>query len=211
MFNKEKFMKFYKGTQYEKTAEQCFDAIYSELNQGICSCCGQTMVGGNIPVNEKFLAGILATINTEVGRTFVPILENLNYSAYGLLQTFPKYFTPAQANAYQFQPERIANHVYANRMGNGPESSGDGWAHRGAGWGQTTGKTNQVKYRINPSNYSDFKVNAYAIVNFFRDNGLDKLCMSAKNDADWTIIRKTYNGGTNGLERFLSVVNQYLK
>lgn len=71
--------------------------------------------------------------------------ENLNYSAKGLLATFgSKYFTPAQAEEYERQPEKIANRVYANRMGNGPESSGDGWRYRGVGGFQYTGNENHT-------------------------------------------------------------------
>lgn len=69
--------------------------------------------------------------------------ENLNYSSEGLLKNFGKYFTPAQATQYARQPQRIANHVYANRMGNGDEASGDGWLRRGAGGIQLTGTDNQ--------------------------------------------------------------------
>ena len=65
--------------------------------------------------------------------------ENLNYSATGLLNTFSKYFTPEQAQEYARQPERIANRVYANRMGNRDENSGDGWSFRGGGIFQLTG------------------------------------------------------------------------
>ena len=69
--------------------------------------------------------------------------ENLNYSADGLLKTFPKYFkTREQAEAYARNPQKIANRVYANRMGNGNEASGDGWRYRGRGFIQLTGKSN---------------------------------------------------------------------
>jgi putative chitinase len=69
--------------------------------------------------------------------------ENLNYSASGLLKTFSKYFpTEEFAETYARQPIKIANRVYANRMGNGPESSGDGWKYRGRGALQLTGKSN---------------------------------------------------------------------
>jgi putative chitinase len=98
--------------------------------------------------DPRWLAYMLATPFLETGATMQPIKENLNYSAKGLLNTFPRYFTPTQAAAYQRQPERIANRAYANRMGNGPEASGDGWRYRGRGLVQITGRDNYVKFGI---------------------------------------------------------------
>ena len=74
--------------------------------------------------------------------------ENLNYSAQGLNKIFPKYFIRAgrDANAYAKKPEKIANVVYANRMGNGDEASGDGYRYRGRGLIQLTGKDNYTKF-----------------------------------------------------------------
>jgi putative chitinase len=74
---------------------------------------------------------------------FTMLSENLNYSAQGLMGVFKKYFPTADlANAYARQPEKIANRVYANRMGNGPEESGEGYKFRGRGLIQLTGKDN---------------------------------------------------------------------
>jgi len=96
------------------------------------------------------LAHFLAQCGHESGG-FQKFSENLNYGAKGLLGIFSKYFkTIEKAKAYERKPEKIANLVYANRMGNGDEASGDGWKHRGRGALQTTGK----------SNYQDF---AFAI------------------------------------------------
>jgi putative chitinase len=69
-------------------------------------------------------------------------VENLNYSAAGLLATWPTRFTQKTAQAYARRPERIANYVYANRHGNGDEASGDGWKYRGRGDIQITFRDN---------------------------------------------------------------------
>jgi putative chitinase len=76
------------------------------------------------------IAAFLATIGVESAR-LTAVVENLNYSAEGLLSTFPKYFNAVEAAQYERQPQRIANRVYANRYGNGNEASGDGWKYRG--------------------------------------------------------------------------------
>ena len=74
------------------------------------------------------------------------VQEGLNYSASGLLATFPKYFNSSNVDSYARQPEKIANHVYANRMGNGDETSGDGYTYRGRGLIQLTGKDNYTRF-----------------------------------------------------------------
>lgn len=92
--------------------------------------------------SPKRIAAFLAQCGHESGGWTV-FEENLNYSAKGLMGIFKKYFPDeATAMAYQRQPQKIANRVYANRMGNGPESSGDGWTYRGRGPIQLTGKDN---------------------------------------------------------------------
>lgn len=90
------------------------------------------------------LAHFFAQIEAESG--LKPISENLNYSAEGLRNTFRRHFaTLAIANQYARKPEAIANRVYANRMGNGNEASGEGWKFRGRGFIQITGKNNFIR------------------------------------------------------------------
>ena len=91
--------------------------------------------------NLKRQAAFLANLCIE-SACFSRLVENLNYSAEGLLKTFPKYFSPRSAQDYARQPQRIANLVYANRGGNGNWASGDGWKYRGRGTIQTTLKDN---------------------------------------------------------------------
>lgn len=93
----------------------------------------------------QHVAAFLAQVGHETGG-LVRWTENLNYSADGLRKTWPQRFRDAAtANAYARQPERIANRVYADRMGNGPDSSGDGWRFRGRGLIQVTGRDNYTR------------------------------------------------------------------
>lgn len=129
--------------------------------------------------------------------------ENLNYSAESLLRVFPKYFTASQAAVYAKQPERIANRVYANRMGNGPEESGDGWTHRGAGLIQATGKENQCAiadhFGIPRENIGDWLRTVEGAARsaglFWASHGLNELA----DAGDFLHITKRINGGINGL------------
>jgi putative chitinase len=93
----------------------------------------------------KRVAAFMAQCGHESGG-FTLLQENLNYSAKGLVGTFKKYFpTEAHAKPYERNPQMIANRVYANRMGNGDEASGEGWYFRGRGIVQITGKNNYTK------------------------------------------------------------------
>jgi putative chitinase len=97
-----------------------------------------------IAENLHRMRAFLAQIGVESGQ-LAAVEENLNYSASGLRTTFPKYFpTTALATAYARKPQKIANRVYANRLGNGNEASGDGWRYRGRGLIQITGKANYL-------------------------------------------------------------------
>lgn len=92
------------------------------------------------------LAHFLSQVNHESG-DMKYIEENLNYSAKRLLQVFHKYFkTLEEAKKYEYKPEKIANKIYANRMGNGDEQSGDGYRYRGRGPIQLTGKNNYILF-----------------------------------------------------------------
>jgi putative chitinase len=138
--------------------------------------------------------------------------ENLNYSADRLLVVFPKYFKDVDVNAYARNPEKIANRVYANRMGNGSESSGDGYRYRGRGFIQLTGKSNYERFAksmLMPLDravqYLTTPEGACMSAGWFWDtNNLNEL---ADNGNLLECTRKI-NGGTNGLE---DRQNQYTK
>lgn len=109
--------------------------------------------GGIIEPLEK--AHLLAQIAHE-SNGFKRLDENLNYSPSALRKTFRKYFTEEEYTKFAYKPIKIANRVYANRMGNGPEGSGDGYKHRGMGLIQLTGKDNQRAYSF--AQYGDDRI-----------------------------------------------------
>jgi len=140
---------------------------------------------------------------------FKAFSENLNYGAKGLRGIFGKYFTSdALALQYERKPERIANRVYANRMGNGPEASGDGWKYRGRGALQLTGKDNYLAFS-KYCNRPDVMTNPDLVATelafesamfFFERNKLWSICDQGVTDAAILSISKKVNGGTHGLE-----------
>ena len=164
-------------------------------------------------VNTKLrLAHFFSQISHESG--LKPISENLNYSAQGLMQTFSKYFTTNESLLFARKPEKIANRVYANRMGNGNEASGEGWKYRGRGFIQITGKINYFQLAIdtdldclkNPDLLLQ-EANAMISALWFWDlKGLNKL--ADKNDLKG--ITRKINGGYNGLEYRKQFLKKYL-
>jgi putative chitinase len=148
---------------------------------------------------------------------FAKFSENLNYSAQGLQGTFGKYFPGLLEESYARQPEKIANRVYASRMGNGDEASGDGWKFRGRGALQLTGKDNYKAFTTfikedcvaNP----DLVKNKYFLESalfFFNKNGLLPLATTVTTDSI-TKISKRVNGGTHGLEDRIVQTNKFYK
>jgi putative chitinase len=162
------------------------------------------------------LAHFLAQCGHESGG-FRLTQENLNYSAKGLNGIFKKYFpTEAAAAAYARNPQKIANKVYGNRMGNGDEASGDGYKFRGRGYIQLTGKDNYTAFGksigedicANP----DKVASQYALLSaawFFSKNGLHKMADEGASDAVVTKITKRVNGGTIGLADRIKHFKEY--
>lgn len=154
--------------------------------------------------NPARLAGFLAQIAHESGG-FNFVKENLNYSAKGLMGTFKKYFpTEAIAKEYERKPEKIANRVYANRMSNGDEASGDGYRFCGRGLIQLTGRANYTKFAQDLGMsiedtvaYLETPNGAVASAGWFWDNNnLNQYCDSG----DFVMLTKRINGGTIGIE-----------
>ena len=149
---------------------------------------------------------------------FRSLIENLNYSADGLLKNFIKYFKDrATAEEYARKPEKIANRVYASRMGNGDEASGDGWKYRGRGALQLTGHDNYKAFAdyckrpevlTNPDLVAT-ELSFESAMWFFDKNHLWDICDKGVNDDTILAITKKVNGGTHGLDDRKEKTNKY--
>lgn len=161
------------------------------------------------------LAHFLAQAGHESGG-FRLTQENLNYGAKGLVGLFGKYFTATSAKDYERKPEKIANVIYANRMGNGSTTSGDGWRFRGRGYIQLTGRDNYTAFGKSigidiPAN-PDVVATEYALSSaawFWWKNGLNKLADLGPTTEVVTKITKRVNGGTIGLQDRIKHFNEY--
>jgi putative chitinase len=150
-------------------------------------------------------AHFLAQVAHE-SRGFEVLVEDLTYGSVGLQKTWPKRFNLAMALDYAHHPQRIANHVYANRLGNGDEASGDGWKYRGRGFMQITGKRNYAE--TSQAIFGDDRLihqpdllalpetAALAAGHFWIENNIG---LHAMHD-DLEGVTRAVNGGLNGLE-----------
>lgn len=180
-------------------------------------------------IQEKFglttglrLAHFLAQAGHESGG-FKVTNENLNYSGKGLKGIFGKYFKRPDKTfdepkvlAYTKQPQKIANLVYANRMGNGNEASGDGFKFRGRGYIQLTGRDNYTAFGKSIGKpieeTPDLVATEYALASaawFWSKNGLNKIADTGATDAAVTMITKRVNGGTIGLADRIKHFKEY--
>ena len=190
--------------QFLKIEGLNIEALRGHIQDAVIAQIPATAVKFNITNNLR-LAHFLAQCGHE-SSGFKAVRENLNYSANGLKKIFGRYFTASTALSYARNPERIANKVYGNRMGNLDESSGDGYKFRGRGYIQLTGKNNYTAFAkfvgedtvANP----DLVATKYPLASaafFFDSNKLWALCDKGATDAVVTTITKRVNGGTNGL------------
>jgi putative chitinase len=161
------------------------------------------------------LAHFLAQCAHESGN-FKHVYENLDYSAERLMQVHPKYFRQVFANEYAHNPVKTANRIYADRLGNNNEKSGDGYKYRGRGYIQLTGKNNYALFSkhigedclANP----DLVATKYPLASaafFFDVNRLWKWCDVGSTEVDVKNLTRRINGGTIGLEQRIELFNKY--
>ena len=168
--------------------------------------------------NEKRSACFLATCAVE--SNFTKLVENMNYSAKRLADVWPKRFKgeDGKPNSLALKiannPEAIANSVYANRMGNGPAETGDGWRFRGRGYIHLTGKDNYKRYgeylgldlENNPELAENKEIAAEIAAEFWYRSNLN----DAADVLDLIAIRRKVNGGLIGFGEFKSLVIKML-
>jgi len=167
---------------------------------------GITTTGDKFHMNSiNRLAGFVAQCAHE-SCNFRLTVENLNYSSHGLRAIFPKYFpTDMIANAYARKPQAIANRVYASRMGNGDEASGDGFRYRGRGFIQITGKNNYLLFssyvqKMLPTTVDFCETIEGALLSanwYWETHNINATC----DVNDIVTMTKKINGGVNGLEK----------
>jgi len=154
--------------------------------------------------NNLRCAAFLAQCIHESGG-FVFLTENLNYRAESLMKVWPRHFPNLTiAKQYERNPEKIANKAYANRMGNGDESSGDGWRYCGRGLIQLTGKSNyqafadsiETPLEVIPGYLQTFEGAVQSACWFWETNNLNALA----DKKDILGLTKKINGGTIGLD-----------
>lgn len=157
------------------------------------------------------MAAFLAQIGHESGQ-LSRLSENLNYSAKRLMQVWPGRFTTLEkALPYERNPEKLAGHVYAKRLGNGDETSGDGWRYRGRGLIQLTGRGNYraaaggigLPLEEQPDLLVQPEAAALSAAWFWKSHGLNELADDSNDDndtEDFRTITRRLNGGTVGLK-----------
>jgi putative chitinase len=180
------------------------DKLKGHIPDAVIAQIPETAAKFNITNNLR-LAHFLAQCSHESGG-FKAVSENLNYSADGLKKIFPKYFPGNLAESYARNPEKIASKVYGGRMGNGDETTKEGFKFRGRGYIQLTGKANYTNFAkfigedtvANP----DLVATKYPLASagfFFDSNKLWAICDKGADNATVTAVTKRVNGGTIGL------------
>lgn len=173
-------------------------------------------------VMEKFSINTAIRLSHFLGQAshessdFARTIENLNYSESNLISLFGKHFTSETAKEYAHNPEKIANHLYASRMGNGGDGSGDGWKYRGRGYFQCTGKDNYISFsKVIPEDIlanPDLVASKYPLLsaaNFWNSHKLNSIADLGHDIDTITKITKIINGGTIGLDKRIIEFNKF--
>ena len=185
----------------EQLAKLCPKADLKVLKD-LADALNAQLENGGINSNKRLRHFLAQCAHESAG--FTRFRENLKYSEEGLRKTFAKYFDAKTAHEYARKEEKIANRVYANRLGNGDEDSGDGWRYRGRGIIQLTGRSNYKTFgpkvgadlEAHPEDAETPAVAVKVALAYWNDRHL-----SEKADADDVVgITKGINGGTIGLE-----------
>lgn len=192
------------------------DKLKGHIPDSVIAQIPETAAKFNITTNLR-LAHFLAQCSHESGG-FKAVSENLNYSVDGLKKIFPKYFPGNIAESYARNPEKIASKVYGGRMGNGDETTKEGFKFRGRGYIQLTGKQNYTNFAkfIGEDTVSnpDLVATKYPLASaafFFDTNKLWSICDKGADDSTVTAVTKRVNGGTIGLSDRIKHFNEYYK
>jgi len=148
---------------------------------------------------------------------FTATVENLSYSAARIPQVFPKYFKNVNPAGYARNPQKLGSRVYANRMGNGDEASGDGFRFRGRGYIQLTGKNNYTSFSTFVGEDCvadpDLVATKYPLASaafYFNSNKIWAICDKGASDSVVTQVTKAVNGGTHGLPERLQFFRKFI-
>jgi putative chitinase len=200
MITKEQLQSF-----FEDTKENIIDSFVDPLNKA--------MEHFEINTTNRIAMFIAQVGHESAGLTATK--ENLNYKAATLSKVFPKYFRDKNTEEYEHNPEKIANLVYSNRMGNGDEDSGDGYKYRGRGLIQLTGHDNYKHFADNMGISLDEAVSyleteegaAMSAAWFWNSRHLNEVA----DNGNVIKATKLINGGTIGLEERTALYEEALK
>ncbi|MDX6444466.1 MAG: putative chitinase [Blastocatellia bacterium] len=192
------------------------DGLAGKVPAGVIAQIPETAQDFGITTNLR-LAHFLAQCALE-SNNFTATVENLNYRAARLMEVFPRFFRGVDPAAFANSPEKIGNRVYANRMGNGDEASGDGFKFRGRGYIQLTGRNNYTSFSTfvgedcvaNP----DLVATKFPLASaafYFKSNNIWAICDRGADDGTVTQVTKAVNGGTHGLAERLQNFKKFMQ
>jgi putative chitinase len=192
------------------------DGLAGKVPAGVIAQIPETAQDFGITTNLR-LAHFLAQCALE-SNNFTATVENLNYRAARLMEIFPRFFRGVDPAAFANNPEKIGNRVYANRMGNGDEASGDGFKFRGRGYIQLTGRNNYTSFSTfvgedcvaNP----DLVATKFPLASaafYFKSNNIWAICDRGADDGTVTQVTKAVNGGTHGLAERIQNFKKFMQ